>query len=323
METKPLVFAVKHKNLKTRLQSRSGGIFTALSDLVLNQNGVVYGCALNENFEAVHIRATTKEERNLMRGSKYVQSRLGSIFHCVKKDLDNGLYVLFTGTSCQIDGLKAFLGQSYNNLLTVDIVCHGVPSPLVWKDYLDWRVPKGAEILKVDFRNKVDYGWSKHIETIYFKLSSGKEKRIDSKIYTNLFYGHNILRPACFKCPYKDIIHPADITIADYWHIDEAVPGFNDDQGVSLVLINSDNGVAVFEKVKCDIEFSSAKIEDSMQQPLEEPCELPVTRDEFWKDYSRNSFLSIAKKYGDYGLINLVRRYVIKINRRLNRIVHK
>lgn len=124
----PKVYAVKHKDETTRAASRSGGIFTALSDLVLSNGGVVYGCVLTDDFDAVHIRADNAEERNRMRGSKYIQSKLGDIFRNVKADLDVRRNVLFSGTSCQVAGLKKYLGKEYDNLFCVDIVCHGVPS---------------------------------------------------------------------------------------------------------------------------------------------------------------------------------------------------
>ncbi len=133
----PMAYACKHTDIETRLESRSGGVFTAISDLILNQNGVVYGCALNENFEAVHQRAVTGQERDAFRKSKYVQSDMGNTYRDVQKDLSDGKAVLFSGTPCQVDGLKRFLAVSNTNtqrLLTMDLACHGVPSPKLWRD---------------------------------------------------------------------------------------------------------------------------------------------------------------------------------------------
>ncbi len=186
----PNVYAVKHKNEVVRAASRSGGIFTALSDAVLLENGVVYGCILTESFTAAHVRAENSEERNRMRGSKYIQSKLGDTFKNVKEDLDVGKKVLFSGTSCQVAGLKQFLGKEFVKLLCVDIVCHGVPSRKVWDNYLQWQEQKNhSKITGVDFRNKKDFGWWDHVETICFE----NRKIVNSKIFTNLFYGHYIL----------------------------------------------------------------------------------------------------------------------------------
>lgn len=312
----PIVYAVKHRSEETRAASRSGGIFTALSDQVLKMEGVVYGCALNESFEAVHIRAVTTAERDRMRGSKYTQSTLGDTFRQAKQDLDDGRYVLFSGTSCQIAGLLSFLGKEYERLLTVDIVCHGVPSPKVWRDYLKWNEEKqGSKISAVDFRNKADYGWASHVETLYFENG----KRVDSKTYTNLFYSHLILRPSCYHCPYKSIMHPGDITIADYWGIDTACPGFNDNKGVSLVLINDDKGKDTFASVVSDILYEKCRIEDSMQTPLKAPFDPPVGREQYWRDYGKNDFTLIVRKYGN---ITLLRRAIRKMKRGLKKIFH-
>lgn len=220
----PTVYAVKHKNEKIRMESRSGGIFTALSDLILIECGIIYGCVLTENFTAVHIRAESIGERNRMRGSKYIQSKLGETFRSVRNDLDNGKKVLFSGTSCQVAGLRRFLGKKYDNLFCVDIVCHGVPSLVVWIKYLNWQEKQNqGKVIKVDFRNKKFFGWHDHIETLWFD----NKRSISSYVFRNLFYGHTILRPSCYECPYKSVLHPGDITIADYWGIENAAPEFD------------------------------------------------------------------------------------------------
>lgn len=303
-----LVYAVKHINEIVRSNSRSGGIFTALSDLVLDADGVVYGCVLDEALKAIHVRTENKDMRDKMRGSKYVQSSLGDTFINVKKDLDEKKKVLFSGTSCQVAGLKSFLGKTYDNLLCVDIVCHGVPSPLVWEKYKEWQ----GNVRSVDFRNKNKYGWRAHVETL--TTSHGV---IDSRVWTTIFYGHNVLRPSCYECPFKSIHHPGDITIADYWGIEKAAPEFDDNKGVSLVLVNTDNGVKWFEKAKDTVIWKQTNIEDSMQPPLIAPFPKPEDREKFWKDIHEKRFSYIAKKYG--GQVPLWK----KIARRVKRIIIK
>ena len=144
-----ITYAVKHKDKDVVTQSRSGGIFTAVSDIVLLNNGIVYGCILDEQLHVIHIRAVSQKDRDFMRGSKYVQSKLGNTYKNVKKDLNGNKVVLFTGTSCQVAGLKAFLGKEYNNLLCIDIVCHGVPSPKLFEEYVKWN----GTVKSIDFRN--------------------------------------------------------------------------------------------------------------------------------------------------------------------------
>lgn len=314
---KPQAYAVKHKNTEIRQASRSGGIFSALSDAILEKGGVVYGCILTENFTAIHVKATTAEERNAMRGSKYIQSSMNDVFKAVKEDLTQERHVLFSGTSCQIAGLKGFLKTDYDNLICVDIVCHGVPSPLVWKEYLAWQEKKNnAKIVAVDFRNKRDYGWAAHVETMFFENG----KKADSRVFKTLFFEHSILRPCCHQCPYKDVFHPGDITIADYWGIDKAVPGFNDNKGVSLCLLNGEKGKLLFEQVKEQLEYTETKIEDSMQPALIAPFKPSENRNLFWNDFYEKNFETVAKKYGGYGfkndLINLLKKIKKKIAQR-------
>lgn len=305
------VYAVKHKDETIRAASRSGGIFTAISDQFL-KGGVVYGCALDENYDAHHIRVDNRCGRDKMRGSKYIQSQMGDCFSCVKNDLDSGKNVLFSGTSCQIAGLRCFLQKDYDNLFCVDIVCHGVPSRKIWHQYLDW-IAQGKKIRNIEFRNKKDFGWAAHVETIYLE-----EDNINSTVFTNLFYSHHILRPSCYECPYKSINHPGDITIADYWGIDKAAPGFNDNKGVSLVIVNTDKGVDIFEKSKQDIEWRETRIEDSMQPPLKAPFRRPRKRKVFWKEYKEKDFSYIVKKYGTIKKTSIIRKvdtsvkYIIK-----------
>ncbi len=312
----PEVYAAIHNNERVRVESRSGGIFTAISDCVFDFDGVVYGCVLTDDFQAVHIRADKKTIRDLMRGSKYIQSKLGNTYRNIMQDLNAGKSVLFSGTSCQIAGLRGFLGKEYEKLICIDIVCHGVPSTVVWKNYLVWQEKRNkAKVVSVDFRNKKDFGWRSHIET----LTMDNGKRISSGIFKNLFYGHCILRPSCYECPYKSITHPGDITIADYWGIEKVVPDFDDDKGVSLVLINNDKGSIIFKKIKENINWKSTKIEDSMQPPLRAPFPRPNKRDVFWEDLRVKDFGYIAKKYGGNSLRYNVKRKLRTIKRRLLR----
>lgn len=292
------LYAVKHKDLNVRMSSRSGGIFTAISDIVLENDGVVYGAMYDKNMEVAHVRAETKEKRNQMRGSKYVQSKTDiEIYSMVKKDLQEGRIVLYSGTSCQVASLRSFLNnKKYDNLICMDIVCHGVPSPKVYRDYLKyWEEKLGNKISDFDFRNKKDYGWAGHVESIFTE-----KQKVNSCLYTMLFYQHNVLRPACYVCPYKGLEHPGDITIADYWGIDRAAPGFSDNKGVSLVLVNTEVGKEYFDKALKEYESIEAiptEIEKSMQPPLKEPFKEPDNREAFWEDYNLHGFNYVVKKY--------------------------
>jgi len=312
----PKVFAIKHKDLNIRMASRSGGIFTAISDYILENEGVVYGCVLTQSMLAKHIRVTSKEERDKMRGSKYIQSSMDDMFNYVKNDLDDGKKVLFTGTSCQVAGLQLFLGKEYSNLLCVDIVCHGVPSPLIWKNYLFWQEDKAnSKVEAVDFRNKKVFGWRAHVESLYMK----NQKRVDSEVFKEMFFRHEILRPCCHRCPYKSILHPGDITIADYWGINNAAPGFDDNKGVSLVLINDDTGSIMFELIKDKVEYRTCDIAKSMQPALKAPFPSPDNKYWFWNDFYSHSFNYLVRKYTNYGLINKCKSLAIRLAKKVLR----
>lgn len=180
-----------------------------------------------------------------------------------------------------------------DNLYCIDIICHGVPSPMVWKDYLIYCEKKyGGKVTEVEFINKKRFGWKAHKESVWI---NGKE--YDNVIFTHLFRDHNILRPACYECPYKSIGHPGDITIGDAWGIDKVNPEFNDNKGVSLVLINSDKGKRLLQKTYNDIDKIEINVCDYMQTPLIRPYEKPCTREKFWKQYKNKGFSYIVSNY--------------------------
>lgn len=290
-------FAVKNKDLAVRIQSRSGGVFPALSDFILNQGGSVYGCILNHNLEAVHTQAQTKKERDKMCGSKYTQSRKNDVFKQVKTDLKTGKSVLFSGTPCEVDGLKSYLGNADSSrLVLVDIVCHGVPSPFIWKKYLNFVESKtGHKVTKANFRNKAEFGWTSNIETLY--LNNGTS--YNSNDYASIYYSHYPLRPSCSKCPYKSINRCSDITLADCWGIDKNIPQFNDNKGVSLILVNTSKGSNLFNVVSTHFESIEVNVDNFMQAPLHHSFKVNNhKRNIFWRNFNNKPFAYIVTKYG-------------------------
>ena len=277
------IYAVKHKDDSVRLRSRSGGVFTAITDAVLNQGGYVYGAAFADGFQVKHKKATTIEERNALRTSKYVQSDMSGVYEQIRCDLKEGHSVLFSGTPCQVAAVRnAMQNEECVGLYLIDIVCLGVPSPKVWSDYLNCRQNEyDGKITAVEFRDK-EFGWKAHRET--FSINGFK---YDSDDYTKLFSSHDILRPSCFECPYKSADRVGDITIADFWGIDKAVPGFNDDKGVSLVMVNTEKGERLFERSKKDIILEPSNLEDAMQNNLKFSYPRPDGYFEFWEDYQK------------------------------------
>lgn len=301
---KPLAYGARHKDMNEVETSRSGAAFIAISDYILEQGGVVYGAGYTDHFRVVHKRATTKEERNEFKGSKYVQSDMNTVFRQVKKDLRDGLTVLFSGTPCQTSGLNSYVGKRLReNLFLIDIVCHGVPSPYMWRDYIAYLEKKqGAPIVWVNFRDKQKYGWAAHHETFKFKNGGGKMS------FTFLFYKHIMFRKSCGKCHFANTKRPSDITIADFWGWEKTDPNFNaDNKGVSLVLLNTEKGRKLFEAVKDKMDSFPANLGDCLQPNMIYPSEIHPKREKFEKEYAMKGFKYVYFKYGEEGWRNKAR----------------
>lgn len=316
---KPIAYGARHKNMDEVETSRSGAAFIAISDFILEQGGVVYGAGYTDHFRVVHKRAITKEERDEFKGSKYVQSDMTGVFRQVKKDLRDGLTVLFSGTPCQTSGLNSYVGKRLReNLFLVDIVCHGVPSPYMWRDYIAYLEKKqGSPIVWVNFRDKQKYGWAAHHETFKFKNGGGKMS------FTFLFYKHIMFRKSCGKCYFANTKRPSDITIADFWGWRKSHPNFgDDDKGVSLVLCNTEKGKQLFEKIKDRMDVFPAEIENCIQPNMKAPSTVHPLRDKFEQEYQKKGFRYVYFKYGEEGwryklsrFLNLFPRGYSKIKR--------
>ena len=294
---KTLAYGARHKDMNEVETSRSGAAFIAISDYILEQGGVVYGAGYTDHFRVVHKRATTKEERDEFKGSKYVQSDMTGVFRQVKKDLRDGLTVLFSGTPCQTSGLNSYVGKRLREkLFLVDIVCHGVPSPYMWRDYIAYLEKKqGSPIVWVNFRDKQKYGWAAHHETFKFK-NGGKMS------FTFLFYKHIMFRKSCGNCHFANTKRPSDITIADFWGWEKTDQDFNaDNKGISLVLLNTEKGRKLFEAVKDRMDTFPANLEDCLQPNMEHPSEIHPQRDLFEKEYAKKGFKYVYFKYGEEG----------------------
>lgn len=288
------VYGVKHKSSVVRENSRSGGAFTSFSDFILDYGGVVYGAAFNKEFQVQHIRVENKFERDQIRGSKYVQSQMNDVFKLIKKDLIEDRLVLFSGTPCHTAALRQYLKvikcKNINNLYLCDIVCHGVPSPALWEDYIKFIEKKyKGSIQYINFRDK-KYGWDSHYES--FKINNREYK---SDYFTSIFYDHSCLRPACYNCKYTNTTRPSDITLADFWGIDRVDSRFNDNKGVSLVLINSKKGEQLFNTVKEELNYIRSELSDCMQPNLQYPTKQPNSRDYFWTTYENGGIESLIR----------------------------
>lgn len=247
------------------MNSSSGGICTLIANEILSKGGVVYGATLNEDLQVVHIRVDNNKDINRIRGSKYVQSLVEDTYIKAKKDLENGRYVLYTGTPCQIAGLKKFLVQDYERLYTQDLVCHGIPTIIVWKKYKEYLKNKyESKLINIEFRNK-SKGWE--LFQIKLEFESGKVvyENFRDNIYMKAFLKNICLRESCYKCKYKTIDRVSDITLADFWGIKNVCPEMYNKNGTSLVMIQSKKGQEIFDLILKKIKYKEVNINEVLK----------------------------------------------------------
>lgn len=261
----PLAYAACNQDDAVLASSSSGGVFTALAERVIKDGGTVYGAAFRKDFSVAHMGAETMEEIAPFRGSKYVQSDCSHVFDSVKKDLEDGRDVLFSGTPCQVAGLHQFLGKDYENLLLVDTTCHSVPSPKAWKRYLA-EVEKnlGSKIRGVNFRDKRT-GWEKY--QICMQLDNGQEYVVPGgqNVYMKAFLRSLSTRKSCYACAFKGQNRAADITLSDFWGVQAALPEAYQQEGTSLVLIQTMKGKTAFSAVWDQLDAKPTDVAAALQ----------------------------------------------------------
>ena len=303
-------YSLVHKNQETLKKSTSGGAFTALSDLVLREGGIVVGAAMGDDFAVAHRVAENAEQRDAMRGSLYVQSYIGDAFRRVREALKADLQVLFIGAPCQTAGLLSFLGKPYEKLITVEFLCHGVPNNDLLRAhvaFLEQYYKKKA--VKYSFRGK-RYGWNHGIDEITFADGSYRDARIVQS-YTRFFQRGISLRPSCQACTYRCPERCADITIGDFWGV-EALIGKADYKGVSLLYVNSGKGMAFVERARGDVVLSCVPIDKVFRHIASvAPKQHPQTA-EFWQLYREKGYAALVDRYCD---ISLKSRVIFKLKK--------
>lgn len=313
-ETDISAYAAQTKNEDVRKESSSGGIFTEIATCVLNQNGVVFGSSLDNNLNAVHIMVSNVDDLQSLRGSKYVQSTIGDTYKKAKEHLDKGIPVLYTGTPCQIGGLYSCLGKEYDNLITQDFICHGVPSPKVWQGYLDYHNKKyGSKVVKASFRNKT-YGWKKY--SMRCELENGKTyiSPANKDPYIKSFLSNYCLRPSCYNCSFKNKVRQSDITLADFWGIQEIMPELNDDKGISLLIINSKKGQKIIDAIKNSITIKDAELDEAIKHnpSLIKSVALPTKRQSFMDSINKIGFIKTTNRFFSKGIVLALKKAVKK-----------
>lgn len=286
----PRFFAATHDSEEVLMNSTSGGAFTAISDVILNQGGAVCGADFDDGLRVLHRVTGSAEGRDRMRFSKYVQSDVGEVYSIIKETLAKRP-VLFTGTPCQCAGLRSFLDGEPENLFVCDVICHSVPSPLVWEEYKRLLEEEhGGRVTAARFRSK-KYPWSRENSNkgFMFKIEGSDEWLEDGRFYDLFIRKRAISRPSCAECRFTDTRRASDMTIADCFGIEKQAPELYDSRGVSLVIVNTPKGAAMLEAISKDMNISERPEAEitAEQQRLSAPGNFPPERAAFWETLRR------------------------------------
>ena len=293
-------YIVQNKDDKIRKESTSGGAFTAIAESVIRHGGIVYGAAYDSDFNVNHVSAENVDELLKFRNSKYVQSDTKRTFSEVESYLKSNRMVCYSGTPCQIEGLKRYLKKDYEKLVTVDVVCHAVPSPLVWRKYLDMQNDKyGKTFSNILFRDKY-YGYK--YSTMTIKDSDGKNiynYGIDTDPMLRAFFSNICDRPSCYKCVFKKRYRVSDFTIWDCYTVSKFDKKLDDDKGTTRLLIHTDKGRHLFEKMKCDLNYtkvSANELTDGVKEMFES-VDYNENREKFFIDANNKSGYELFRCY--------------------------
>ena len=295
-----VIYAIYNKDKEIQYKSSSGGFFSELASYVLEKDGCVYGAAYDKNFNVNHIEIVEKKYIDKLRKSKYVQSNINDTYKKTEKKLKDGKLVLFSGTPCQINGLKSFLCKEYENLITCDIICHGVPSQKAFNQYLRYlENVENEEIIDYDFRSKDISGYEK-LGKLVTKSGKIKYLKIGLDCYYNNFLEGNIFRESCYKCHYSNMKRVGDITIGDYIGALKVQPEAYNRDGTSICIINSTKGREVFNKIKDRFNIFDTTEENvtKYNSNLNKPKERPMCRDNVYKNINdEEKFVKDLKKF--------------------------
>lgn len=299
-EKNTIIYGIKPKNDDASKKSTSGGIAYLISKKIIQENGIVVGCAYDNEMNANHICVENVEDLEKIRGSKYVTSNTNSTFTQIKESLNQGKKVFFTGCPCQVAGLKKYLGKDYENLITADIVCHGVPSQKIFKKYLNWLEEKiGDKIINYTFRNKEKVGWGLGFCAKIDTKNKTIYKNADFDPYYTAFLNGKIYRECCYSCKYANVNRIGDITLADFWGIEKFDKNMYTPNGVSLVFANNEKGKNIIENISENIEIKEYTQDQATKYNLNlvQPTKRPEDRDIIYKQLDEINFDEYSKKY--------------------------
>jgi coenzyme F420-reducing hydrogenase beta subunit len=300
----------------------SGGAFWAFSRAILDKNGAVYGACQLDVKTVAHIRAVSIEEAKLLRRSKYLQSDIGQIYKLVKQDLNNDIIVLFSGTPCQIAGLRAFLNREYENLFLCEVICHGVPSRAVWESFLrEYENQKSISVDKVIYRDKSN-GWKSNQYRFEYVNGESECERSTEQIFHAGYLQGLYYRPSCGNCKFASLPRLSDISLADFWQYNGEFNGDTQQDGLSLIVVNNKKGILLLNNSRKYLEFERTSVEEALNSChhlLHSPVH-SLDRAVFFKILLRDGFYSAAHKYV---VTNSVKDLYKRIKRKVKRLIYE
>jgi len=320
VQNHPVGYACMNKDDSVRQQSSSGGVFTIVAESVIANHGVVFGAGFDGDFNVVHSWTNSLNGLANFRGSKYVQSCVGDTYKQVSDFLKQGRQVLFSGTPCQVAGLRSYLGKDYKELICLDIICHGVPSPLVWTKYRK-QITNGKQLKTVNFRDKT-FGWKKY--SLRFTYHNDEYiKEFSSDEFMQGFLKNVYLRPSCYHCNFKTLERQSDITLADFWGIKNIIPSFADDLGTSLIMVNSQKGNTIFSSVADKMSYEKVHLNQAI---VYNPCAVKSVaynsnRNKFFQELSKSA--DISQLIAKYTKVSFLKKLDMKFKAALSRIKRK
>ena len=297
-EGETTAFAAACTDESIRMKSTSGGVFSILCQWTFDHGGVVFGAAYADDFSVEHRSVQSMDDLPELRTAKYAQSRIGNSFQKVKQLLDDGQYVLFSGTPCQIGGLRAFLGEDCERLILVDIICHGIPSPAVWSQYIACRRKNdasGAELTSINLRSK-ETGWPGYSVCFEYENGIRYTARGAEEPFMKCFIGNLCLRRSCYDCRFKGISRISDFTLGDYWGVWNQLPEYNDGKGTSVVLIHSEKGRKIWDETAKQVQSKQVDTAQCLAEntsAIQSP-EMPSSRNEFMKRFTKEDFNALV-----------------------------
>ena len=316
---KKKTYAFRHKN-EVLLESSSGGAFTALANVIISRGGVVFGACFDKELNVVHKKAETIEECFKFRGSKYIQSSMTGVFIQIKECLENGRIVLFTGTPCQIKAVKNYCNKSsinIDNLVLVDIICHGAMRPDVWQKFRQWIEGKHhSRIVHINFRYKKTR-WHSYPIQIEFENGKVLTNTFDARRFNELFFSSIALLNGCYKCPFSNMDRESDITIGDFWGIQKVMPQFPVGNGTSEIIVNTEKGKDLITEILSDPEILIQEcLTDEYikyQHNLNSPTAMPRNAVKFREDFKNIEFIEILKKYAEYNFTGRIKHCIKRL----------